>query len=564
MVIFWMKFVCATLFAIISIILIIIVHLYKLYVDMYLQTHTRKKGNKTYRTVYLAESYRQDDKVKKRYIANLSDCPDHIITAIKNELTKPATLLSSKISAVLFEQGKSYGGLFTVLQVCKRLGIEQALGKDIRQSGLALFQIAARVLCQRSRNYAANEWLPLIAGEELLHLDSFNEDTLYHNLDWLCDNQEKIEKKIFRFRNKNAPAKIVYLYDVTSSYFEGTQNELAAFGYNRDKKKGKMQIVVGLLCDEKGYPISVQVFKGNTQDTATISDQLQKLQKTYGLEQVVMVGDRGMIKSAAIDEMLELKWHYITAITKPQIEQLLKENIFQLSLFDEKLVEIEQEEVRYLLRRNPTRMEEIANNRKSKLEKIKSFALQKTNYLSQHPKASVAKALKAVQDKAIQLKVSTLLEIKCPKRKIVVLKIKSKIAEAKKLDGCYVLKSCVPKSMAPKEELHSRYKDLTMVELAFRTMKQSFEEMQPIYVRKEKRTRGHVFICMMAYMIMKYIWDECKVLGISQAAILENLNNIHYLQYTVEKTTIKRLPDTLNETQTKIINQLKLKLSNFL
>jgi len=532
---------------------------------MYLQQHFRNKGNKAYKTIYLAESYRDNGKVKKRYIANLSDCPDNIITAIKNELKESTEIAPSKTSSLLFEQGKSFGGIFTVLEICKRLGITQALGKDIRQSGLALFQIAARILCQRSRNYAANEWLPLVAVEDLLDLGSFNEDSLYSNLDWLCENQEKIERKLFLSRNKNnTEAKTVYLYDVTSSYFEGTQNELAAFGYNRDKKKGKMQIVIGLLCDETGYPISVQVFEGNTQDTATIGDQLKKLQKNFGIKQVVMVGDRGMIKSASIDEMVTLKWHYITAITTPQVKTLLKEGVIQLALFEEKLIEIWQEDVRYLLRRNPVRMQETAGTRNEKIEKVKLLAQAKTGYLAVHPKASVEVALKHVNKKAAQLKIKELLTIAAEGQTITVTTVEAKLVEAAQLDGCYVLKSNVPQNVADKKTLHTRYKDLAMVEHAFRTMKQSFEEMQPIYVRKESRTRGHVFVCMLSYMTIKYIWDECKDLGSSQAAIFDNLNAIHYLQYTIEDTTIKKLPDTLNETQTKIINKLKIKLPTML
>jgi transposase len=531
---------------------------------MYLQEHFRQKGNKAYKTVYLAESYREEGKVKKRYIANLSDCPENILAAIKNELKQPTDLSSSKISSILFEQGKSFGGIYTVSQICKRLGISQALGKDIRQSGLALFQIAARVLCQRSRNYAANDWFPLVAVEEVLHLEAFNEDTLYENLDWLSENQEKIERKLFKFRNKTGEAKTVYLYDVTSSYFEGTQNELSAFGYNRDKKKGKMQIVVGLLCDDKGCPISVQVFKGNTQDTTTVSEQLKKLQKTFGIEHVIIVGDRGMIKSASIEEITNLNWYYITAITKPQVEQLIKQNIIQLSLFEEKLIEIQQDDNRYVLRRNPIRAEEIAQSRESKIAKVNQLAKQKTDYLSAHAKASVVKAIEAVNRKAEQLKINELLDIKASDRNIQVSIIEAKITEAAILDGCYVIKSNVPKNVSGKEQLHEKYKDLALVEMAFRTMKQSFEEMQPIYVRKEKRTRGHVFVCMLAYMVMKYIWDECNTLGITQASIYDNLNNIHFLQYKIDKTTIKRLPDILNQTQTEIIQQLKLKLPNYL
>lgn len=531
---------------------------------MYLQEHNRKKGNKTYKTVYLVESFREEGKVKKRYIANLSHCPDNILRAINNELKHPETVSTYNIDSVRFEQGKSFAGLFVVQKICKHLGIQAAMGKDIRQSGLAILQIAARILCQRSRLYTATEWAPLTAIEEVLHLGAFNEDTLYANLDWLSENQRKIEKKLFRFLHKDVQAKTVYLYDVTSSYFEGTQNELASYGYNRDGKKGKMQVVIGLLCDEDGYPISVQVFKGNTQDTATISDQLKKLKTNFGIEHIVMVGDRGMIKSAAIDEMIELKWHYITAITKPQIELLIKQNIIQLALFDEKLIEVKQDDIRYILRRNPARAAEIAKTRTQKIEKIKTFVQSKNNYLKTHKRASVQVALTTIKAKVHRLKISEPIEITSNQRNINITILAGKLKEMAELDGCYVLKSNVPKSVADKTKLHDRYKDLALVEKAFRTMKQSMEEIQPIYVRKEARTKGHIFICMLSYIVIKYIWEACKDLGITQSAIFENLNNVHYLQYKLKNTTIKRLPDTLNEVQTKILTKLKIKLPAFL
>jgi transposase len=532
---------------------------------MFLQEHKRKKGNKIYKTIYLVESFRQNGKVKKRYLANFSHCPDTILMAIKNELKHPGSVSVSNSDSVHFKQGKSFAGLFVVQQICKRLGIHMALGRDIRQSCLALFQIAARILCQRSRLYSATEWAPLMAVEEVLHLFAFNEDTLYANLDWLSENQEKIEKKLFRFRHTSTQAKTIYLYDVTSSYFEGKQNELAAYGYNRDGKKGKMQIVVGLLCDEDGYPISVQVFKGNTQDPETISDQLQKLKSNFGIEHVVMVGDRGMIKSTSIDEINALKWHYITAITKPQIELLIKKDIIQLSLFDEKLMEVKQDDdIRYILRRNPARAAEIAKTRDEKIEKIKILVQHKNSYLETHKKASVQVALKNIHAKAKQLKISEPLEITGSQRIINIVILTDKLNEMAQLDGCYVLKSNVPKSVSDKTKLHDRYKDLAMVEHAFRTMKQSFEEMQPVYVRKGKRTKGHVMVCMLSYMVIKYIWNQCHDLGITQAAIFENLSNVHYLQYHIKNTIIKRLPDTLNEIQTKILRRLKITLPTYL
>ena len=273
-----------------------------------------------------------------------------------------------------------------------------------------------------------------------------------------------------------------------------------------------------------------------------------------------MVGDRGMIKSASIDEMTTLKWQYITAITTPQVKTLLKEGVIQLSLFEEKLIEIWQDDIRYLLRRNPVRVKEIADTRNKKIEKVTLLAQTKTNYLAEHPKASVGVALKHINQKAAQLKIKDLLDITVTARSVTVSLIEAKLTQAAQLDGCYVLKTNVPKNVAEKETLNKRYKDLAMVEHAFRTMKQSFEEMQPIYVRKESRTRGHVFVCMLSYIIIKYIWDECKQSASTQAAIFDNLSAIHYLQYTIEDTTIKKLPDKLNETQTKLLNKLKIKL----
>ena len=198
------------------------------------------------------------------------------------------------------------------------------------------------------------------------------------------------------------------------------------------------------------------------------------------------------------------------------------------------------------------------------MEKVRSLAQTKINYLAAHAKASVEVALKHVNKKAANLKIKELLEVASTGRSITVTVIEAKLTQAAQLDGCYILKSNVPENVADKETLHKRYKDLAMVEHAFRTMKQSFEEIQPIYVRKQTRTRGHVFLCMLSYMIMKYIWDECKDLESTQAAVFDNLSAIHYFQYTIENATIKKLPDRLNETQTKIINKLKIKLPTML
>jgi transposase len=303
-----------------------------------------------------------------------------------------------------------------IYQLCKHNGIEKALGKT-RQGRLSLVQIMGRILCQGSRNYIANQWSEDQAIEEVLGIRIGKEDNLYDNLIWLSENQEAIEDKLFKIRNKTKETGCVYLYDVTSSYFEGQKNEYAEYGYNRDKKRGKKQIVIGMLCDSEGYPVSVEVFKGNTNDTTTVHSQLQKLKNRFKASKVVFVGDRGMIKSGSIDDITEEKWHYITAITRQQIQTLLDQCTIQMELFTEELIEVEvrtkvktgdkqdkQEEkednyTRYILRRNPVRAEEIRSNRKERIEKIKTFVQEKNTYLQEHPKAKATCALKDVNAK---------------------------------------------------------------------------------------------------------------------------------------------------------------------
>jgi transposase len=181
---------------------------------------------------------------------------------------------------------------------------------------------------------------------DVLGLEAFNEDHLYGNLAWLAERQEAIEKRLFRHRYGNTPPQL-FLYDVTSSYLEGVQNILAAFGYNRDGKKGKRQLVIGLLTGPEGAPVAVRVFAGNTADKKTVPEQIRILAESFGVKEVTLVGDRGMLKQAQIDLLNQEQFHYITAITQPQIEKLLREGVFQMGLFEEKLAEVAHDGVRY-------------------------------------------------------------------------------------------------------------------------------------------------------------------------------------------------------------------------
>ncbi|MDI6736857.1 MAG: transposase, partial [bacterium] len=191
----------------------------------------------------------------------------------------------------------------------------------------------------------------------------------------------------------------IFLYDVTSSYVEGEQNELAEYGLNRDEIKGKKQIIIGLVTDVQGEPLSVEVFPGNTNDHKTVVNQLEKIKKVYGTERVVFVGDRGMIKSKQIKEITDAPnhWNYITAITKSQIEKMLKEDVLQLGLFDESLCEVENEGIRYILRKNPWRAKEIKINLEKRIAFIEKKVVERNKYLSEHPKAKSATACRYLE-----------------------------------------------------------------------------------------------------------------------------------------------------------------------
>lgn len=495
---------------------------------MYLdESQTTIKG-KTYTKCLLRQSYREDGKVKHRTIANFSRSSDEEKSAIRFALlhkkglseiigvsTAPATPslpVRDALKAVSLTQGLSVGAVWLLHETARRLGIADALGST-RQGKLALWQVIARVIDQGSRLSAVR-----LAGShaacDILGLDRFDEDDLYANLDWLAGRQSAIEDALLRKR-PDKPG--LYLYDVTSSYLEGTENELGAFGYNRDGKRGKRQsplgqIVIGLLCDEEGVPLSIEVFPGNTQDPATFASQIDKVARRFGGGAVTFVGDRGMIKSPQRKELGIGAFHYITAITKAQIETLLKKGTIQLGLFDTELAEVQGDDgIRYILRRNPVRMAEIRRSKEERIEKLERERIKLNTYLAEHTRADPVVALKNLNALYVKLRLPGWVVVEVHGRELTISLDPEARHEDELLDGCYVLVSDLPTHAATKETIHSRYKDLAHVESAFRSSKTAHLELRPIHVRLADRTRGHVFVVMLAYRIIQELaklWQE--------------------------------------------------------
>jgi transposase len=524
---------------------------------------TNKVG-KTYESIWLRESYRENGKVKTRNLLNLKDWSNEAINALQtaldvcNKANKNAVPDNSTSKPILpqhisIAQGLSIGALFTVFQIAERLSIVQALGSSFHAK-LALWQICARVLEQGSRLSAAR-MAKLHAATSVLQFEqSFSENDLYGNLAWLDQKQTEIEDKLFTLRrkHKDAPPNL-FLYDVTSSYLEGEKNELANYGYNRDKKKGKLQIVVGLLCDNCGAPVSIEVFEGNTQDPQTVLSQIKKLSERFGCEKVTFVGDRGMLKSTSLLDLEEAKFSYITAITRPQVETLIEAGVLQIGLFDQNLCEVENEGTRYIFRRNPVRVEEIERVRGGKLECVKKFLEQQNTYLAEHPAAQVKTALSRVWTKIEQLKIEQWLSLSVTQENSRHLQLtvdEEKLSELKRLDGCYVLKTDVSKGLSGKEEIHDRYKDLSLVERAFRTCKTVSLELRPLHVRLSTSTRGHVFVVMLAYMIIQELNNLWKDMDVTVEEGLSHLSTLVETKVILpDGISLSRIPEPTEQNK---------------
>ena len=459
--------------------------------------------------VLLRESYRQDGKVKKRTLANLSKWPDQLVEGLRT-LLKGGVALPSLEAAFEILRARPHGHVAAVLGAARSLGIERLLDRrPSRERALALAMIAARILEPRSKlataRGLASETMSHTLGEEL-GVQEASADELYGAMDWLLERQPRIERTLARRHLEDGS---LVLYDVTSVYFEGRKCTLARHGYSRDKKRGKVQIVFGLLCSRDGCPVAVEVFEGNTADPTTLNAQVQKLRDRFSLERIVMVSDRGLITDARIREDLDpagLSW--ISALRAPAIRTLAQEGHLQLSLFDQrKMAEISVPELypkeRLVVCRNPLLAEERGRKRQEllesterKLDAVVAATRRKKNPL----RGKDAIAVRA--DRALgAYKVGKHFEVKIEEDGFQYRRNEARIAEEAALDGFYVIRTNVPEDELPTADAVRAYKSLSRVERAFRSYKSVDLKVRPVHHRLASRVRAHVFLCMLAYYV---------------------------------------------------------------
>ncbi len=449
--------------------------------------------------ILLRESYRAGGKVKTRTLANLTSWPPARVDALKRCLRGDFDGTEDEAGPV---SDRIFGVLFALKAVAQRVGVVSALGPK-RVAKLALFLVLARVAHQGSR-LSAVRWATDHAVAEVLGLPAFDENDLYEALDWLGTQQEAIEKKLYRASvQRTGQPPVLVLYDVTSSYFEGEKNELAAYGYNRDGKKHKKQIVIGLLTGPDGEPLAVTVFKGNTADPRTVAEQIERIKTQFKITDVVCVGDRGMVKAAGKAALTEQGLKYLTALTDPQIRTLLKKDVLQLNLFDETIQEVEDGSRRLILRRNEALRHTVATRRQDKVATLQQKVAARNAFVQTAKRATPAAGQRQLTQWAKKHKLSAFTTLALQGTQLVVEIDEAKQAEAALLDGCSVLETDVARDTMDAATVDARYRDLQRVERDFRTMKTGLLELRPIFVRKESRTRGHVFAAMLALKVAR-------------------------------------------------------------
>ena len=391
---------------------------------------------------------------------------------------------------------------------------------------------------------------------------AFTEDDLYTNGAWLEGRHAVVERRLWQSRPAQ-PKEQLFLYDVTRSYLEGDYNALAAWGYNRDHKDGKKQVVVGLLTDSRGEPISIQVYRGNNNDLKTFGPQIHKLKKELGCAGVTMVGDRGMIRTDQKAAALKAQFHFITALTKPQIQKLLAQKVLQLEFFEEQVHEVLGEDGRrYVLRRNPVRQEELQRAREQKQQALEA-ALQKANtYLEEHPRAKAATQRRHLAARLENLKVQDWLQLTVRQRRLVLSRDAQALQAAAQLDGCYVVETDLPPAQADAQTIHDRYKDLAFVERDFRTLKTGHLEFRPWFVCTEDNTQAHALTSMLALKVRRHLeraWWPLEVTVEEGLRELEKLCVMELVHPQSGKVVARQVPEPA-PLQKQLLEALKLDL----
>lgn len=460
-----------------------------------------RRGDASYAYHLLRQSYREGSKVKHRTLANLSALPLPVIDAIRRGLAGEELISAHQALAII--QSRAHGHVAAVLGAARKLGLETLLDPHPgRQRDLAMAMIVGRVLEPASKLATTRLFATTSLGSAL-GVEDATEDEMYAAMDWLLTRQERIEKHLAgRYLSPGG----VVLYDLTSTYVEGSHCPLAKRGYSRDGKPGKQQIEFGLLTNGEGVPVAIEAFAGNTGDPATFQGQERKVRERFGVSEVVWVADRGMLTGTQVEKLQQVVGaHWITALRAPTIQQLVEAGSIQLSLFDQQnLAEVTDSRYpgeRLVVCYNPLLAEKRSRQREDMLKATeKELSRVALSRAMRQGAAAMGERVGRVINKYQMAKHFTW---QITDGGLSHARKENSIAEEAALDGLYVLRTNVSQERMDTAEVVLAYKSLAHVERAFRHFKLSDLEVRPIYHYTEPRVRAHLFLCMLAYWVQR-------------------------------------------------------------
>lgn len=534
---------------------------------MFLEIHIDRRRQTPYVYGLFRETFRENGHVRHRTRGRVTGLPLGQLEALREFITQGCP----SRSGYQIQHSREYGATWAVLQVAKAVGLNRMLyTRAVGWVRYALAMIVGRVVYQGSKLSLTNLWrdtaLWVSCGLDDQRPDV---DRCYEAMDALLARQPAIQKALADQHLKDG---CLVLYDVTSSYFEGeyADSELVDWGYNRDGKRGHKQIVIGLMTTREGCPVGVAVYRGNTNDQKTLAERVRELKETYSLRDVIMAGDRGMITSARLRELSEAGIRSVTALTHPEILKLVRRDVIQPGLFDERrIAEVRDPDapaVRYMLCRNPATAEKEHQTRDALIAKTRE-AMEK---LVRSRKRRTAEELGAAVGKALaRWKVGKFFLWRVHEGKLEWELDQPRIETERSLDGCYVVRTDVSQEVLDTDEAVASYRQLAEVERGFRQLKTVALEIRPTYHHKDERIEAHVFLCMLAYYVQWHMQQRLAPLFAEDgegkerrwtfAGALERLKGIRLetLVFNDTQVELKTVPD---DEQQRLLDLLAVRL----
>lgn len=524
---------------------------------MFIKSSTRKQNWKTYITNYLVESYRdkKDWKVKHRNLANLSKLPNKSLLALKNSLNKSDSEIAKyKLEDLEVVASKEYGSILVFQKIFNDI-FWKIISNKYKNEIMAM--TINRIFEPQSKHSLKN-WT-----KQVDWLKEINDNNLYKAIDYLEANQKEIEKKLFKKRKKEKCE--LYLYDITSTYFEWEAVEMAKYWYSRDKRNDRLQVNIWLVTDSKWFPITVEILEWNINDKSTLQPKIDELKDRFGITEVTIVFDRWMKTKINLEYIQEEWFDYITALNHTELKKKSEENkLIQQSLFDkENLSEFTIEDKKYVLSYNPAKASKDTEDRKLLIERTESKLKEIQNFKRRYkPKTLQDKVSRKINkykcEKYLDYEIEE-EEINGEKYwKLVFERKEEKIRYDEKYDWFYMIKST--RTDIKWEELEKKYKSLQTVENSFDYVK-NLIEIRPVFHWKDRRVKWHIFMCFMSYYLLQEFREKTKDLLEDHTLneLLTELKSINKVYFKIENIMLEKI-ETMNELQKNILKQFKIKM----